>query len=38
MKELNRITIDTEICLGQPIIRGMRITVQLFLNKLPAVW
>jgi uncharacterized protein (DUF433 family) len=27
MKELDHITIDPEICLGQPTIRGMRITV-----------
>jgi len=32
MKELNRITIDPDICLGQPIIRGMRITVSVILK------
>ena len=32
MKELDRITIDPEICLGQPTIRGMRITVSVILK------
>jgi uncharacterized protein (DUF433 family) len=32
MKELDRITVDPEICLGQPIIRGMRITVSVILK------
>ena len=32
MKELDRITIDPEICLGQPTIRGMRITVSVVLK------
>jgi uncharacterized protein (DUF433 family) len=32
MKELDRITVDPEICLGQPIIRGMRITVSVILR------
>ena len=32
MKELNRITIDPDICLGQPTIRGMRITVSVILK------
>ncbi len=27
MKELNRITINPNVCLGQPTIRGMRIKV-----------
>jgi uncharacterized protein (DUF433 family) len=34
MKELGRITIDPEICLGQPTIRGMRITVSIILKQL----
>lgn len=29
---LDRITINPNICLGQPTIRGMRITVSLILN------
>jgi len=32
MKELNRITIDPDICLGQPTILGMRITVSVILK------
>lgn len=32
MKQLDRITINPAICLGQPTIRGMRITVSLILN------
>ena len=32
MKELDRITIDPEVCLGQPTIRGMRITVSVILK------
>ena len=32
MEELGRITIDPEICLGQPTIRGMRITVSVILK------
>jgi uncharacterized protein (DUF433 family) len=32
MEELERITIDPEICLGQPTIRGMRITVSVILK------
>jgi len=35
MKPLDRITIDPEICLGQPTIRGMRITVSVILKLLP---
>ena len=39
MEELDRITIDPEVCLGQPTIRKMRITVSLILkliaNKMP---
>ncbi|MDJ0558431.1 MAG: DUF433 domain-containing protein, partial [Microcystis sp. M53599_WE4] len=27
IKELDRITVNPQICLGQPTIRGMRITV-----------
>jgi len=27
MSQLDRITIDPEICLGQPTVRGIRITV-----------
>jgi len=34
MNELNRITIDPEICLGQPTIRGMRITVSIVLKQI----
>ena len=30
---LDRITIDPGICLGQPTIRGMRITVSLILKQ-----
>ena len=33
MIELDRITIDPNICLGQPTIRGMRITVSLILKQ-----
>ena len=32
MKPLDRITIDPEICLGQPTIRGMRITVSILVK------
>lgn len=32
MEELNRITVDPEVCLGQPTIRGMRITVSVILK------
>ena len=32
MKELNRITIDPDICLGQPTIRGVRITVSVIVK------
>ncbi len=33
MKELDRITVDPEICLGQPTIRGMRITISVILKQ-----
>jgi hypothetical protein len=32
MKPLDRITIDPQVCLGQPTIRGMRITVSVILK------
>ena len=31
-KSLDRITVNPEICMGQPIIRGMRITVAFVLK------
>jgi uncharacterized protein (DUF433 family) len=31
---LDRITVDPEICMGQPTIRGMRITVSFVLKQL----
>jgi uncharacterized protein (DUF433 family) len=34
MSQLDRITIDPNICLGQPTIRGMRITVGFILKLL----
>jgi len=34
MKDLDRITVDPEICLGRPTIRGMRITVSVILKML----
>jgi uncharacterized protein (DUF433 family) len=34
MDRLDRITINPEICLGQPTIRGMRITVGVLLKML----
>jgi len=34
MKGIERITIDPQLCLGQPTIRGMRITVSLVLKLL----
>ncbi|MEB3192044.1 MAG: DUF433 domain-containing protein [Snowella sp.] len=34
MTQLNRITIDPNLCLGQPTIRGMRITVSFVLKLL----
>ncbi|RLT35007.1 MAG: DUF433 domain-containing protein [Chloroflexi bacterium] len=36
MREVNRITVNPEICLGQPTIRGMRITVSVILKMLAA--
>jgi uncharacterized protein (DUF433 family) len=36
MAQLDRITIDPEICLGQPTIRGMRITVSVVLKQVAA--
>lgn len=34
MKKLDRITIDPEVCMGQPTIRGMRITVSIILKQI----
>lgn len=34
MEELDRITINPNVCLGQPTIRGMRITVGFILKLL----
>lgn len=34
MKTLDRIAINPEVCLGQPSIRGMRITVSVILRML----
>lgn len=34
MKKLNRITVDSRVCMGQPTIRGMRITVGVILKML----
>ena len=34
IKELDRITVNPQICLGQPTIRGMRITVGFVLKLL----
>jgi uncharacterized protein (DUF433 family) len=36
MRQLGRVTIDPRICLGQPTIRGMRITVSMILKTLAA--
>jgi uncharacterized protein (DUF433 family) len=32
MKKLDRITISPNVCLGQPTVRGMRITVSVILK------
>ena len=34
MENLNRITVNVHVCLGQPTIRGMRITVSVILKML----
>jgi uncharacterized protein (DUF433 family) len=34
MEKLDRITVNPEICLGQPTIRGMRITISVILKML----
>lgn len=34
MEKMDRITINPNICLGQPTIRGMRITVSVILKML----
>ncbi|HZX47766.1 MAG TPA: DUF433 domain-containing protein [Nitrospirota bacterium] len=34
MRNLERITIDPDICMGQPTIRGMRITVSVILKQI----
>ncbi|HGE72328.1 TPA: DUF433 domain-containing protein [Candidatus Poribacteria bacterium] len=34
MGKLDRITVNPQICLGQPTIRGMRITVSVILKML----
>ena len=36
MEKLDRITINPSICLGQPTIRGMRVTVSVVLKLLAA--
>lgn len=36
MKRLERITVNPCVCLGQPTIRGMRITVSVILKMLAA--
>ena len=36
MARLDRITIDPDICLGQPTIRGMRITVSGIIKQVAA--
>jgi uncharacterized protein (DUF433 family) len=33
---INRITIDSQICNGKPVVRGMRITVKTILDFLAA--
>jgi len=34
MEKLDRITVNPDVCVGQPTIRGMRITVSVILNLL----
>jgi uncharacterized protein (DUF433 family) len=34
MEKLDRITINADVCLGQPTIRGMRITLSVILKML----
>jgi len=34
MEQLDRITVNPNVCLGQPTIRGMRITVSVILKML----
>ena len=34
MKQFNRITVNPEVCLGQPTIRGMRITVSIIIKQI----
>ena len=34
MKDLDRITIKPNVCLGQPTVRGMRITISVILKML----
>jgi uncharacterized protein (DUF433 family) len=34
MERLDRITINPDVCLGQPTIRGMRITISVILKML----
>jgi uncharacterized protein (DUF433 family) len=36
MEKLDRITVKPSVCLGQPTIRGMRITVSVILKMLAA--
>lgn len=36
MLKLDRITVDPRVCLGQPTIRGMRITVSVILKMVAA--
>jgi uncharacterized protein (DUF433 family) len=36
MKKLKRITVDPRVCLGQPTIRGLRITVGVLVKMLAA--
>ena len=36
MSQLDRITVDPQVCLGQPTIRGMLITVSVILKMVAA--